>query len=184
LADQETSLNDAHELLERRDALLRELESTPEDSVADFSDERFAKLFEAQRLDDLAREKLFPPDPPNHFCWHAIVGGILFYNTAGLKRGDYKKLFEFGRETAHVWTHTRHRHSALVVEVDERVHEENVWKTLGSCLRIAIAFHSNLEGTQPAEEFAYSWVYHFDPEKPLKEQTLQNSDTVSMLRCR
>jgi len=63
--------------------------------------------------------------------------------------------------------------------VDERVHEENVWKTLGSCLRIAMAFHSNLEGTQPAEEFAYSWVYHFDPDDPLKEQALLDSDSVS-----
>jgi len=90
LTDQETSLNGARELLERRDALLRELESTPEEPVAGFSHERFAKLFEAQRLNELAREKLFPSDPPNHFCSHAIVGGILFYNTAGLKRGDYK----------------------------------------------------------------------------------------------
>ena len=113
--------DEVRELLERRDALLRELDSSPREPGAGISDERVGKIFEAQRLQDLARGRLFPPNPPNHFCRHAVVGGILFYNTAGLKRGDYKKLFAFGLETAYVWTHTRHATSALVVEVEQKV---------------------------------------------------------------
>jgi len=172
-------LGEVRELLERRDALLHELDRAPKELGAGVSNELLDRIFEAQRLEDVARGKMFPPNPPNHFCRHAVLGGILFYNTAGLKRGDYKKLFEFGLETAYVWTHTRHAPSALVVEVDERVREEKVWKTLGSCLRIAMAFHSNLEHTQPAENFAYNWVYHFDSEEPLEVQTLLDSDPVS-----
>lgn len=175
----EVILSEARELLERRDALQREPNSSPGEPRIGISDERLDNIFEAQRLQNLYQEKMFPPDPPNHFCGHAILGGILFYNTAGLKRGDYKRLFEFGPETAHVWTHTRHAPSALVVEVDEQVREEKVWKTLGSCLRIAMAFRSNLEHTQSADDFAYDWIYHFDPEEALEEHTLLDRHPVS-----
>jgi hypothetical protein len=66
------TLGEVSGLLERRDALLRELDSLPKEPGAGPFDERLGRIFEAQRLQDLAREKMFPPDPPNHFCRHAV----------------------------------------------------------------------------------------------------------------
>lgn len=182
--DLKTILEEVNELLERRDKLLDGLNSlSSEPSREQFfslASEALVADSKVQKLKKLAEEKLYPPNPPNRSCGHAIVGGILFYNTAGLKRGDYERLFEFGHEIAYVWTHTRHEYSALVTEVDRRAREEGVWKTLGCCLRIAMAFRSNLEYPQPAEEFSYCWAYYFDPEKSLEEQKLMNPDSASV----
>ena len=65
--------------------------------------ELFREVEERIAKENEFHKKYFPPNPPNDKCRHAIIEGIGFSNSAGLRTGDYHPLFTFGKERAFVW---------------------------------------------------------------------------------
>jgi hypothetical protein len=121
------------------------------------------------------KDEKFIQEPPNEHCYHAIVEGVIFGNFAGLKKGDYIPLLTFGYEKLHVWTHTKNQYSVLVAEVDQKIHNLNIWKPFGTCLQLADAFQRQFEAVFPVE---YSWIINFIPSNDLESQNYFDRDSV------
>ena len=134
-----------------------------------------AALQRLRRAEQRARDEhdaVYPPDPPNAACRHAVVDGIFVQNSSMPAAGDYRPLFVFGSERIHVWTPGRDEYSVLVSEVDPSV-KSVTWKTFKSALRISAALTSSFESLL---ELEYRWIYRFDPKTPRAEQEWLDPD--------
>ncbi len=119
--------------------------------------------------------KLYPPNPPNSVCYHALLSGILIENSFKPKVHDCSFLFKTEYERIFIWTHTKDAYSALVSEVDSSVKELPFWKTIGHILHLAQYYYDAFEITSDTE-VNYNWVYYFDPEKSFDTmELLENS---------
>ena len=65
--------------------------------------------------------------------------------------------------------YTENHESAILVEVDQKVHEQPVCRTLGTALRCYVALTSEFEHIVQSE---YIWIYRFKRKRPLAEQDL------------
>lgn len=134
-----------------------------------------AALQRLRRAEQRARDEhdsVYPPDPPNAACRHAMVDGIFVQNSSMPAAGDYRPLFVFGSERIHVWTPGRDEYSVLVSEVDPSV-KSVTWKTFKSALRISAALTSSFESLL---ELEYRWIYRFDPKTSRAEQEWLDPD--------
>lgn len=119
----------------------------------------------------------YPLDVPNADCYHAMLKGIAFENQAwkssssGLfpVRGDKVDFFRFGPEVASLWTHQEDDYTLLLIEADHTNVPSNLWRTLGASISISIGLSSMQESSQ---EIEYAWIYRFDPNIPVTEQTI------------
>lgn len=150
--------------------------------VAKKDPESFDKLMmEEIRILQLEQERqneIYPPNPPNTRCHHALINGVLFSNEAGLKLHDFIPYFRVGFETAYVWTHTRNLSSALLVEVDTSVPSQNIWRSLASILELTIAINSSFEHLVNCD---YDWIYNFNPKKSIEENEFLNPESFERL---
>ena len=107
-----------------------------------------------------------PIDAPNEVLGHALIEGIGIMNDYKLSKADFIEFFTIGHEKFYCWTHETDEHLILVVEVNPKVKEKELWKTAISILEIAFTVASELESQR---EFVYDWVYRFKINNSIEE---------------
>jgi len=142
----------------------------------------FEEYVIAQKLVADSNKLRFPKEPPNVACLHAVLTGILFNNIPQTEIADNGEtqesrsdrafgtlipMFVYGCEKAFVWDHQDSNRSkegypssSLIVEVEESVKAEKVWRTLAQCFSMALCVMSRYEDIPETE---YRWIYYFDP---------------------
>ena len=96
-------------------------------------------------------------------------------------KGDRFEFFQFGPESASLWTHMEDDYSVSLVEVDPAKVLTSLWRTLATSMSIAIRLASMQEHAQALE---YAWVYRFDQHLPLSEQELLDGGDGFLLNNR
>ena len=167
---------DENEIPEETQELLNAIEERAS-RVARHDSKAFWQIM-AEHRDIIRREverqrNLYPVDPPNKECDHALLNGLLLSNESGLRTYDFVPLFRTTFESSFVWTHSKDHYSAVVVRVDPTVNSRKVWKTLASVLEVAVVIESAFEHHV---NMTYDWVYHFDSTTPIGDQRFLNRE--------
>jgi len=118
-------------------------------------------------------EERYPPNPPNSACDNAYVKGILIENSFEPRVGELHELFAVEHEKLYVWTHDKDEYSSIIIRVDPTVKDIPFWKTIGSVLWLAIQY-SDAFSDASTDVLEYKWLYYFNPQKKLAEQTFGN----------
>lgn len=142
----------------------------------ELSSKFFAKL-------DQKKEKeraLNPTDAPNTVLKNAILQGILLYNDEILEVGKAVDFLKIKDETLKIWTYKDFEYSLIISQVDPEVKQQDLWKTAGSILELAVAIYSQLESIPKIE---YDWIFRFDPTVDLGDQhMLEEELAIGMMR--
>lgn len=150
--------------------------------VAKKDPEAFDRLMmEHYKILEIEKERqktIYPANPPNEKCHHALINGVLFYKTAGFKIHDFFPYFRVGNETANIWVHSNDFNPALLVDVDILATPQNIWRSLSSILELTIAISSSFEHI---DNYDYDWIYNFNPHKSLAENEFLNSENIDRL---
>jgi hypothetical protein len=138
-------------------------------------------MMEQIRILELEKERqkvLYPANPPNKKCHHALLKGMLFSIPAGLKLHDFIPFFRVGPETVYVWAHSQNQYPALLLDVDTSVASQNIWRTLASILELTEAISSSFEHMVNCD---YDWIYNFIPEKSIDDNVFLDSENFGRL---
>jgi hypothetical protein len=109
------------------------------------------------------------PVPPMQQTDWALFSGLLVQCELGWPPGQLTPAFRSQFESCYLWRPAEAAYGRLVVHVQPDVHALRIWRSLGSCLRVALALRTALE-VYP-DNIEYDWVVNFEPLKPLEEQT-------------
>lgn len=128
--------------------------------------EGFERIMEIEKANKEAFLVKYPPNPPNSVCNHAFVKGLSVENSFKPKVGDYTFLFSSGEEEMFIWTHTKDKNSALVVEVKESIKNKAFWKNLLYVIELSLSFVEAFEGLGwSGNSLEYKWIYYFNSSK-------------------
>jgi hypothetical protein len=137
-------------------------------------DTLLAEYFRLARAESLRQANLYPGDPPNASCNHAILKGVLVSNESGFKTHDFTPLFEIPNEAVSIWTHTKSTNSCLVSRVSDDVHHETVWISAGTLIHLAMGLTSFFEHVPDID---YDWIYNFNPQLAVTDCTFMDVDS-------
>lgn len=137
--------------------------------VIRLNDELKDELEDMLETNRIKREQLlikYPPDIPNVSGHHAFIKGISLENSFCPSVGEYNFLFETECEKIYVWTHTKDKNSVLISDIDISVKVKHFWKTVGSMINLALAYHRAFEGVDFDSKLVYEIMYYFSPTDP------------------
>lgn len=124
------------------------------------------------------QKKIYPANPPNEKCHHALINGTLVFNADSFKVHDLIPYFRVGHETLYIWVHSTDLHPVLLVDVDVPATPQNIWRSLASILELTQAIRSSFEHI---DNYDYDWIYNFNPRKSLKENEFLNPENIDRL---
>lgn len=159
--------------MEMEDVLRRAMDARESDS--ELYENLLTQYFTLGQAESIRQSNLYPGDPPNASCNHAIVKGVLLSNESGFKTHDFTPLFELPGEAISIWTHTRSTYSCVVSKVADDVRNQPIWRNAGSLIYLAMGLMSHFEHIQ---EIDYDWVYNFDPNLSVGECKFLEEDSV------
>lgn len=138
-----------------------------------------AQYLKGQEQSQMEYNKGNPVDAPNSVLNHAIVTEVTINSADILSEGDFIEFFKIGNENFYCWTFEKNMYSHLVVRVNPKVKDEELWKTSLSVLEIAFTMSTELEYKFV---FDYDWIYRFkstvgkDNQHYLKDRHFIDSD--------
>lgn len=165
------------ELRENHKALIRSYIEAEKSGNIVLAESFFDKAINLVKDEEVQFYETHEAEPPNESCDFAVVKGLLIENaqyTYEYNNGEYFRvnsdftkgynqgitpLFEFPFEQVYLWCFQERELCSLLSQVDSKVKIQKWWKTLASCLRIAVALDSLLS---EIPETGYNWIYHFD----------------------
>ena len=112
--------------------------------------------------------------PPNGTSKDAVLGDL----HPLWERPEWRELrvpiFSSDNEELSLWREFDRDY--FLVTVDPTTKQSRSWRTLGECLRIAIALTKALEFFP--EHVSYYWIHGFDPKRPIGEQQFDQHEEM------